>query len=184
MFTLCSKCSASGTAHVVGSKEVTAMLAHTAGRGSANMGHTKAMLKSDNGPAMKALASRVKDMKSHPTIVAESPEYEPQASGVAEGGAQPIKGLFMTMRSALGYRVGEKTPNDHVISMWLVRHAASLLTEEWPASDPNGPLRIRRAGRSCDRNSAKKERKWPVGVWQGLVTRPQEVYLGRKERRA
>lgn len=56
------------------SKEVTPQFVQTAVRDIANMGHTKIILKNDNEPSIKALASQVKDTRSHPTSVEESPE--------------------------------------------------------------------------------------------------------------
>lgn len=51
---------------------------------TASVGHTKAIVKSDDEPAIKLLASCMRDMRSHATITKASPEYESQANGVAE----------------------------------------------------------------------------------------------------
>lgn len=66
------------------SKEVTPKRVQTVARDSENMGHSKIILKSGNEPSMKPPTSRPKDMRSHPRIVEESPEYGPQADGMVE----------------------------------------------------------------------------------------------------
>lgn len=77
-------------------------------RDMANVGHKKAILKSDNEPAVKALASQVKVMRSGPTILEESPEYELHASGIAERCVRTIRELFVTARSAVENCPGER----------------------------------------------------------------------------
>lgn len=42
------------------------------------------VIESDNEPAAKALARRVRHMRSHSTTIQESHEHEPQANGIAE----------------------------------------------------------------------------------------------------
>lgn len=77
-----------------------------------NMGHTRVAIRIDNGPAMKALAGRVKELRTHLIVVEESPEYEPESDGLAERCAQTVKkGLFITARSAREHRVGGQVPD-------------------------------------------------------------------------
>ena len=68
---LCMKCSRTGVivAHALPSKEVTPELVRLVAKDLDNMGHTRVVLKSDNEPAMKALAQRVKDICAHPTVI-------------------------------------------------------------------------------------------------------------------
>lgn len=66
------------------SRKATPKLVQTVARVMANMGHTETILKSDHGPSMKPLANWAEGMRSHPTIVEESPEYEPRANRIAE----------------------------------------------------------------------------------------------------
>lgn len=51
-----------------------------------NMGHMCVVGENDNEPAMKALASRMKEMRSY-TVIEESPEYEPQPNLLARRSA-------------------------------------------------------------------------------------------------
>lgn len=76
---------------------------------------------------MKALNHRIKEARTHPTMVEEPPEYEPQASG-AEGCVQTSTGLVRTARSALQGRISARVPDDNPILTWMVRHAPFLHT--------------------------------------------------------
>lgn len=43
----------------------------------------RVVVKSDNAPAMKGLAGGVKELRTCPTVIEESPEYEPQSNRLA-----------------------------------------------------------------------------------------------------
>lgn len=57
---------------------------------------TRAVVKSDKEPAIKALAGRARYMRSHPAITEESPEYETKPNGLAEHDVHMIKWLLNT----------------------------------------------------------------------------------------
>lgn len=77
-------------------------------------------------PAQKALLQRIMDMRTHQTITEESPDYEPQANGLAEHCVQTIKGMVKTTWSALEGRIARAIPDDHPIFTLPIRHAACL----------------------------------------------------------
>lgn len=111
-------------AHAMRRKEATPELVSLGVKGLDSMGHTLVVLKGDNQPAMNALATWVKEMRMHPTVVEESPEHEPQSNGMAEQCVHTAKGLFRAAGSALGNRIGQPLPHDDAVFTWLVRHAA------------------------------------------------------------
>lgn len=65
---------------------------------------------------MKGSASR-----SLPTVIEETPEYEPQPNGTEERCAQTATGLFNTSRSARENRIGGPGT-----LTWLVRRSTYL----------------------------------------------------------
>lgn len=113
-------------AHALMSEEVTPEDVRLVARYIDNMGHTRVVLNSDDEPAMKTFARRVKDLRTHLTVLEESPAYEPQSNGLAERCVQIVQGLFRSTRSALEHRLGGALPDDHPVLTWMVRHVACL----------------------------------------------------------
>lgn len=155
-----------------------------------NMGHMRVVIMGDNEPAMKALAHR---MGAHPTVVEESPEYEPQANGLAERRVQTITGMVLTWRSALEGRISARVPDEHRLLSCLIRHAACLHNRYHVGQDGRTPSE-RVAGRLSAAAVAEfgervmsmvaapnKDRQRSLGIWLGLVTRTQESLAGTPE---
>lgn len=65
---------------------------------------TSAMRKSDNEPAMKALARKARELPHYPTRLEETPECEPPSNALAERCVQTTKGFFRTC--AVRWRAG------------------------------------------------------------------------------
>lgn len=126
----CHKCSQTGVvvSQVLHSKEATPELLRLVVEDIENMGHTRVVIRGDNEPAMKAFVFRIHGTTTHPMVVEESPDYETQANGLAERCAQTIKGMVLTGRSALEGRISVRTPDEHPVLTWLIRHAACLHT--------------------------------------------------------
>lgn len=72
---LCRKCARTGVAaaHAVRSKDVSPELVRLVVKDIDNMGHTRVMVKSDNEPAMKAFARRIRELRVRRTVAGESP---------------------------------------------------------------------------------------------------------------
>lgn len=68
------------------------------------------MIKSDKGPAMRALATKIK-VRNHPIMVEGPPEYEPQAKSLVERCVQTLKGIFRVSRCALDARTRAGRPS-------------------------------------------------------------------------
>lgn len=155
-------------------------MVQTVARDIAIMGHMKVIRKTDNEP-------RAKDMMSHPTIVEESPEYEPQANVIARACVQTIKGLSATASSALDHCIGERIPDWHVVMLWLIRHVASLRNRYHVGTDGRAPWE-RVTGRRSERPSADFGERGPgageevvIRSVVGICDEPQYVQLGTKE---
>lgn len=72
-----------------------------------NMGHPRVVVKGDSEPAMTALVGKVKVLQSHPAILEESPDYEPQSNRLALRFVPSMNGLCRTTRGVLD-------PDDHL----------------------------------------------------------------------
>ena len=101
------------------------------------MGHVKLIIKSDNEPALLALAhAALLEIKCQaqkgeiPTThvsTEHSPEYESQSNGGTECGIRQVRGLFRTIKRCTERRIGQMIPPTHPLSAWLVQHAALLI---------------------------------------------------------
>ena len=97
------------------------------------LGHSKAIIKGDNEPALQALIRRVIDMSKAEckTIDSlsreESAPYDSQSNGSTETGVRLIRGLFRTTELCLEARVQKVIPVNHALVPWILEHAALLL---------------------------------------------------------
>ncbi len=98
------------------------------------LGHVKLILKSDNEPALLALAKRPLEAVRFKVEAVESisdehnVKHDSQGNGGTEVGIRAVRGLFRTIRLCTERRMGHKIPNDHALTGWLLEHAATLIT--------------------------------------------------------
>lgn len=139
---------------------------------------------------MKVMAGRVKEWRTRPTEIEESPEYEPPSNALAGQCVQTVKDMFKTPRRALQHRLGGQVPDDHPTLAWLLRHAACLRNSYHVGQDGRMPW-YRVAGKRSAAavaefnesvrlltNGPNKEIQWSVSIWLGLVVRTRETYIG------
>ena len=101
------------------------------------MGHAELILKTDNEPAVLALATAAllniridaqKDESPARSVSMEhSAEHESQSNGGTECGIRAVRGMFRTIKLCLEERIGQKIPPTHPLPAWPVEHAALLL---------------------------------------------------------
>lgn len=173
------------------SKEVSAHLIQFVADTIDNWGHTKVVFKTDNEPATNALAKAIRRARNHPTILEDSPDYEPQSHGRAERGVRQIKELWCTVRFAFEDRVGRRVPDDHPLLSWMLPHAASLYNNYHVHADGR-TVRERLMGKRNMRTVAefwekvlylirgrdRQERRWDHGIWLGIVPTSNEIHIG------
>ena len=96
------------------------------------LSYNKVVLKSDNEPAIvKLLAETLRELRVQgleQCLEEHPPERDPQSNGSAEVGVTLLKGHFRTLKSCMGSRIGFKIPVRHPLIVWMVRHAANLIT--------------------------------------------------------
>ena len=105
------------------------------------MGCTRIALMSDNEPAIvKLLKESLKSLRIEVEGLEQaseehSPEYDPQANGIAEQTVGEIKGLLRTHVLAIEERLGHRIPPDHPLVAWLVSHVAFLVSIQTRGED-------------------------------------------------
>jgi hypothetical protein len=109
------------------------------------LGHSRLMLKSDNGPAVKALVrasleiAKV-EVKEIEQITSESPPaYDSQANGGTEVGVRVIRGLLRTLKLCLESRIDKHIPVGHPVVAWMLEHICPILTATVRGSDGRTP---------------------------------------------
>ena len=99
-------------------------------------GQGKVVLKTDNEAALVDLRVGVAEKLSLGQagegglqVVPEvPPAHEPQSNGMIENGVQVVKGMIRTLMLALEGRIQGDIPVHHPVMLWLVEHAAELVT--------------------------------------------------------
>ena len=101
------------------------------------MGHVKLIIKSDNEPALLALAHaallEIKCQVQKGTLqtthvsVEHSAEHESASNGGTECGIRQVRGLFRTIKRCTEKRIEQAIPPTHPLATWLVEHAALLI---------------------------------------------------------
>ena len=79
-----------------------------------SLGYPEIRLRADNGPAIRALLGRVKDLRDHrgsgATQVEDAAEGQPQTNGVAEKGVQDVTAQCRKYKIALETWLGVHIP--------------------------------------------------------------------------
>ena len=100
------------------------------------LGHQhKVILKTDNEPALVDLRNEVARALGLQALPEAPPAYEPQSNGGVENAVKQLKGLIRTLMLALQARIQGEVPVDHPLMLWLVEHAAELLTKHLVGHD-------------------------------------------------
>ena len=85
-------------------------------------------LKTDGEPAMIALQTAVADARASRTVPRNPPAYNPQSNGSAEKAVQDVAGQMRRLTLALEARLQQRISAKLQVMIWLVRHAAWVLT--------------------------------------------------------
>ena len=105
------------------------------------LGHTRLIIKSDNEPAIQALAKRAVDLakielKDMEQVGKEdSVAYDSMTNGGTEVGVGLLRGMFRTLKLCLEQRIDKQIPIDHPMVSWLMEHSSLLLSALVRGSD-------------------------------------------------
>jgi hypothetical protein len=113
------------------------------------MGHIRLLLKSDNEPALLALAEAAlqrircqvqKDQLDIETISTEqAATYESASNGETECGIRAVRGLFHAHKLQLERRIEREVPPTHPLSAWLLEHVCLLINALHVGEDGKTP---------------------------------------------
>ena len=146
-------------------------------------GHqAKVLLKTDNEPALVDLRRGVAEKLGIQVVQEAPPAREPQSNGSVENAVKQVKGMNRTLMLALQARIQGEIPVDHPVMLWLVEHAAELLTKHLVGHDGRTAY-ARLFGKPC-RDEAYEfgeqvyfkrkmaglgslDARWEAGTWLG-----------------
>ena len=109
-------------------------------------------LKSDNEPAILALAQEIRRLRRDGSItIFEHPEEgEKQSNHVAEGSVNIVKGLIRTLKSSTESNVRTEIGPSHPLIPWIIENAAQLKKRYMVGADGRTPTE-RLKGRGVQR---------------------------------
>ena len=93
------------------------------------LGYKRMILKTDQEPALVALANAVISQREEETILEHSQVAESASNGVIEKGVQQLEEQVRVLKLGLQQRIGSFVPTKHPIMTWLVPHAADSLNK-------------------------------------------------------
>jgi hypothetical protein len=164
----------------------------------AKVGHTEIILKCDGEPALKQVQEEVKARREQETTLENSPVGCSRSNGIAERAVQALGEQVRVMRSALRHRVGRVFSAGHPVTMWLVEHAADVMTKYQVGKDGKtayerikgkaykkemvefGEVVHYRLGKRIGKME-KLEVRWGRGVFLGVIWRTGEALIGTSE---
>jgi len=89
-------------------------------------GYKRAVIRSDNEPAITALLRLVARRWMGEVVPESSAEGDPQSNGAAENAVRIMKGLVRSAKDALETRIGRPLPSDHGLITWIVPYVAAM----------------------------------------------------------
>ena len=91
-------------------------------------GHTDVVLHADGEPATKSLVRSVANARVHRTLPRHGPPHSHQSQEPVEACIQVYRGIFVAYKLALEAGIGCRLQLKHPAIVWLIRHAARLIT--------------------------------------------------------
>ena len=163
-------------------------------------GLTRFIAKCDTGPAMldlrKQAAALARSRHGLEIIFEESPEYDSQSNGLAEGAVRDIKALVRTLRHATEELHGLEIGPKHRVLPFLINYAATALNIGRRGPDgctPHFRLRGKEYRRAlppfgekvnfmfAGKRESRLQDRWGVGLYLGLISRSSLYLVGTKE---
>ncbi len=147
-------------------------------------------MRSDQENAIEELVREVKKKTAVEIVHKESPVGESQSNGMVERAVEEVQKQTRIMKSGLEEILGMKLKRDHLISTWLVMHAANTSNRFRVGLD--GRMAYQRvtgkgferpvvefgevvwALRPKSRGISKWDYRWYEGVWVGVVNKSGE----------
>eukprot|EP00973_Karenia_brevis_P077886 10821749-Karenia_brevis.AAC.1 len=86
-------------------------------------GYTRMQLKTDGEPALVEVQEKVKELRTHETLLVNPPAYDPSANGVAEKAVDDVKCQLRVILLALEHNIGCGIDPKMPILEWMIPHA-------------------------------------------------------------
>ena len=147
-----------------------------------HMAYKRLVLRSDQEPAITALAEAIKQHCQTEIVLEMAPKVDKNANGHAERAVQAVEGQTRAIKFELEDRVGCEIAPDKPIVAWMVRHAADVLTKLDVKASGCTPYQVLRGrpyrgtmtdfGRQvlyfvAGRRGGDLRGRWESGIWVG-----------------
>ena len=157
-------------------------------------GHNDVTLKCDQEPSMKKIVEIIKEKRKHRTLIEFSPKYSHQSNGIVESAHYHLQSQIRTLKSDFEEKTGILITAKSMMTPWLVRHAAWLITRYSPG--PDGVTAYRRlrgkdyrgevaeigesvSYRVANKTQSKLDTRWESdGVFLGKTDNADEAIIG------
>ena len=119
-----------------------------------DLGCAELILKGDGEPALKQVQRELRARRRHRIVMANPPEYDPQASGSIENAVGEVLQQMRAVKLGLENNINKARPADHPILYWIVEHAPALMNRFQLGRDGRTPFRMLRGkdhdARECE----------------------------------
>ena len=106
-----------------------------------DLGYAELMLKGDGEPALKQVQRELRARRRHRTVMANPPEYDPQANGSIENAVGEVLQQMRAIKLGLEQKISTAIPTDHPVLYWMVEHAPTLINRFQLGRDGRTPFR-------------------------------------------
>ena len=162
-----------------------------------SLGYKRAILKSDQEPAILSLKEAVINELGIEVIEEESPEYDSRANGEIERTCQSVQNQFRVMKDGLEARYGVRLNGEHNCIPWLMAHASDTINRYQVHGDGRTAYhrwKGKQFNKECvefgecvlylkpgTRGKDKFDTRWEEGIWLGVKDRSLETVIGTNE---
>ena len=163
------------------------------------LGYRRAVIKSDQEPAIEALRNEISKLCIAELVPEFSPVKDSKSNGLAENAVKESARMIRTLKDQVEGKIGEQLREDEVLMTWIVDYAGMLITRVKKGSDGKTAYQ-RLKGKSPGKQVAmigervlympirksssrlnKLEPKFKYGIWLGVSGRTSESLIGASD---
>ena len=136
-----------------------------------SLGYNKISIRCDKESSIGAWAKEVKRLRIEETIIEPAITGDPKTNGMAECAVKEVKGVMRSIIDHIESHCGDKLQSDDVIIMWIIKHAALMISRYKVGSDGMTPY---------ERTKGKKASQPMVCIGERVLFMPLKAARGDK----